>query len=63
MQSVTHILSPAEKAIIQWLKFGKTNSEIAQILGKSEHTVKTQIHQALAKTGTVNRTALAMIDI
>jgi DNA-binding CsgD family transcriptional regulator len=55
-------LSPAEKEIIYWLKFGKTNSEIAQILGKSEHTIKTQIHKTLIKTGAVNRTALAFLD-
>jgi DNA-binding CsgD family transcriptional regulator len=55
-------LSPAEKEIIYWLKFGKTNSEIAQILGKSEHTIKTQIHKTLIKTGAVNRTALALLD-
>jgi DNA-binding CsgD family transcriptional regulator len=55
-------LSPAEKEIIYWLKFGKNNSKIAQILGKSEHTIKTQIHKMLIKTRAVNRTALALLD-
>jgi DNA-binding CsgD family transcriptional regulator len=59
---IIQALSPAEKEIIHWLKFGKTNSEIAQILGKSEHTIKTQIHKTLIKTGAVNRTALALLD-
>jgi DNA-binding CsgD family transcriptional regulator len=59
---IVSALSPAEKEIIYWLKFGKTNSEIAQILGKSEHTIKTQIHKTLIKTGAVNRTALALLD-
>jgi DNA-binding CsgD family transcriptional regulator len=59
---IVQALSPAEKEIIYWLKFGKTNSEIAQILGKSEHTIKTQIHKTLIKTGAVNRTALALLD-
>jgi DNA-binding CsgD family transcriptional regulator len=59
---IVQALSPAEKEIIHWLKFGKTNSEIAQILGKSEHTIKTQIHKTLIKTGAVNRTALAVLD-
>jgi DNA-binding CsgD family transcriptional regulator len=59
---IVQALSPAEKEIIYWLKFGKTNSEIAQILGKSEHTIKTQIHKTLIKTGAVNRTALAFLD-
>jgi DNA-binding CsgD family transcriptional regulator len=58
---IVQALSPAEKEIICWLKFGKTNSEIAQILGKSEHTIKTQIHKTLIKTGAVNRTALALL--
>jgi DNA-binding CsgD family transcriptional regulator len=58
---IVQALSPAEKEIIYWLKFGKTNSEIAQILGKSEHTIKTQIHKTLIKTGAVNRTALALL--
>jgi DNA-binding CsgD family transcriptional regulator len=56
-------LSPAEKEIVHWLKLGKTNAEIAQILGKSEHTVKTQVHKILAKTGAVNRTALALLNL
>jgi LuxR family transcriptional regulator, quorum-sensing system regulator CviR len=60
---IVQALSPAEKEIIYWLKFGKTNYEIAQILGKSEHTIKTQIHKTLAKTGAVNRTALALLDV
>jgi DNA-binding CsgD family transcriptional regulator len=59
---IVSALSPAEKEIIYWLKFGKTNSEIAQILGKSEHTIKTQVHKTLTKTGAVNRTALAFLD-
>ncbi len=58
---IIQALSPAEKEIICWLKLGKTNYEIAQILGKSEHTIKTQIHKTLAKTGAVNRTALALL--
>jgi DNA-binding CsgD family transcriptional regulator len=56
-------LSPAEKEVVHWLKLGKTNAEIAQILGKSEHTVKTQVHKTLMKTGAVNRTALAQLDL
>ena len=59
---IVSMLSPAERQIIGWLKYGKTNSEIAQILGKSEHTIKTQIHKTLIKTGAVNRTALALLD-
>ncbi len=56
-------LSPAEKEVVHWLRLGKTNAEIAQILGKSEHTVKTQVHKTLMKTGAVNRTALALLNM
>jgi DNA-binding CsgD family transcriptional regulator len=52
-------LTPAEREIIPWLRKGKTNSEIGQILGKSELTIKTQIQHMLKKTGLQNRHALA----
>lgn len=52
-------LSAAEREIIPWLRERKTNSEIGQILGKSELTIKTQIQQMLKKTGLQNRHALA----
>jgi putative two-component system response regulator len=55
-------LSAAEKEVLKWVKLGKTNIEIAQILGKSEFTVKTQVQKILDKTRTVNRTALAGIE-
>jgi hypothetical protein len=51
--------TPAEREIIPWLRKGKTNSEIGQILGKSELTIKTQIQHMLRKTGLQNRHALA----
>jgi putative two-component system response regulator len=56
-------LSAAEKEVLKWVKLGKTNIEIAQILGKSEFTVKTQVQKILDKTHAVNRTALAGIEL
>jgi DNA-binding CsgD family transcriptional regulator len=58
-----HMLTPAEKEVLKWVKLGKTNIEIAQILNKSEYTVKTQVQKILDKTGAVNRTALAAIEL
>lgn len=45
----------AERDALRWLREGKTNWEIAQILGKSEFTVKNQIAKMLAKTQLNNR--------
>jgi DNA-binding CsgD family transcriptional regulator len=59
---IVSALTPAEREVMQWVKYGKTNTEIALILGKSEHTVKTQVHKILGKTGAVNRTALALFE-
>ena len=54
--------SPAERDILPWLRAGKTNWEIAQVLSKSENTVKTQIQKMLKKTGFLNRRTLAASD-
>lgn len=42
-------LSPREIEILHWLRFGKTNWEISQILGLSEHTIKNQVRNILVK--------------
>ena len=55
-------LSPAERDILPWLRAAKTNWEIAQILGKSKNTIKTQIQKMLKKTGFSNRRTLAASD-
>jgi DNA-binding CsgD family transcriptional regulator len=52
-------LTPTELEIVKWIRSGKTNREIAIILNKSEHTVKTQVHIILKKTMLSNRTLLA----
>ncbi len=48
--------SSVEDNIIHWLKKGKTNWEIATILGKSEWTVKTQVQKILQKSAYNSRT-------
>lgn len=48
-------LSPRELEILHWLRVGKTNWEISQILGLSEHTVKNQVRNILLKLHVHNR--------
>jgi DNA-binding CsgD family transcriptional regulator len=52
-------LSKTELEVVKWIKAGKTNEEIALILGKSSLTVKTQVQAFLKKTSLRNRTVLA----
>ena len=54
--------SPAERDILPWLRAGKTNWEIAQVLSKSENTIKTQIQKMLKKSGFANRHRLSASD-
>lgn len=48
-------LSNAEREVFDWLVAGKSNWEIAQILGKSVWTVKNQIKMIYSKLGVNNR--------
>lgn len=48
-------LSTREKGILQWLRAGKSNWEVSQILGLSEYTVKNQVHGILVKLRVKNR--------
>jgi transcriptional regulator EpsA len=48
-------LSARELEVLHWLREGKTNWEIAQILGTSENTVKHQVRSLLVKLGVNNR--------
>ena len=45
------MLSDAEQKIVEWLRRDKSNWEIAQILGKSEGTVKNQVKKIFMKLG------------
>lgn len=52
-----HGLTPREAEVLRWLMLGKTNPEIAVILGLSPLTVKTHVAHILAKFGVETRTA------
>lgn len=50
-------LSPREAEVIDWVAAGKTNEEIAVLLGMSLNTVKTHLKRSFIKLGVENRTA------
>lgn len=52
-------LTPAEKAICRLLLAGAHNKEIAKALGKSDATVRNQLHTIFPKLGVTTRTAAA----
>lgn len=59
-QFPTMRLTAVEQELIQLLRLGKSNWEIGKILGKSAATVKTQLQRLYQRTGTANRTELAI---
>jgi DNA-binding CsgD family transcriptional regulator len=48
-------LSATERHVLSWVAVGKSNKEIAQILGRSESTIKNQVHDIVLKLGVQNR--------
>ena len=63
-------LSDRERDVLSWAARGKTNGEIAEILGLSENTVETHMKHALHKLDVNNKThgvakaiILGMIDV
>jgi transcriptional regulator EpsA len=52
-------LSAREQEIIQWITEGKTNAEIAGLLGISAYTVKNHAQRVFRKLGATNRTEAA----
>jgi DNA-binding CsgD family transcriptional regulator len=53
-------LTDKQREVIEWVCLGKTNGEIAQILGKSERTVHNTMHAVCRKLNACNRTAAAV---
>jgi LuxR family transcriptional regulator, quorum-sensing system regulator CviR len=51
----THALTPREKQLLALLLSGKTNSEIAETLCRSEKTIKNQLHTLYRKLGVSTR--------
>ncbi|GBL46867.1 hypothetical protein SFMTTN_2693 [Sulfuriferula multivorans] len=52
---IRQLISAREQEVLQWLREGKTNWEIAQILQLSETTVKNHVHHILVKLRVNNR--------
>ncbi len=50
-------LSAREQEVLEWLEQGKSNGEIAVILGISEHTVRHHLERIFDKLGVENRRA------
>jgi len=48
-------LTVREHDVLHWMLEGKTNWEIAQISGRSEHTIKHQVERILTKLEATNR--------
>jgi DNA-binding CsgD family transcriptional regulator len=53
-------LSAREREVLEWMTHGKTNAEIATILGISLHTVKRHVEKILQKLGVSNRSAAVL---
>jgi DNA-binding CsgD family transcriptional regulator len=53
-------LSAREHEVLEWMTQGKTNAEIATILGISLHTVKRHVEKILQKLGVPNRSAAVL---
>ena len=51
------LLTPREREIMEWVSEGKTNWEIACILGCVEQTVKKHLQNIYRKLGVENRIA------
>jgi DNA-binding response OmpR family regulator/DNA-binding CsgD family transcriptional regulator len=56
-------LTSREGEVLSWLSKGKTNRDIAQILGLSPRTVDKHLEQIYAKLGVENRTAAAAMAV
>jgi DNA-binding response OmpR family regulator/DNA-binding CsgD family transcriptional regulator len=61
--SIEFGLTTREGEVLSWLAKGKTNRDIAQILGLSPRTIDKHLEQIYAKLGVENRTAAAAIAV
>ena len=56
-------LTTRESEVLSWLSKGKTNRDIAQILGLSPRTVDKHLEQIYAKLGVENRASAAALAV
>lgn len=56
-------LSQRERDVMQWVAHGKTNDEIAALLGVTHSTVRSHIQRIMNKLGAANRTGAAMMAL
>jgi DNA-binding CsgD family transcriptional regulator len=56
-------LSTREREVLDWIACGKSNDEIARILGVSVHTVKNHVKRVLTILGVDNRTSAASLHL
>jgi putative two-component system response regulator len=56
-------LTPTEREVFKWVQLGKTNPEIAQILGSSTFTIKTHVQRIYGKLGVGSRVGLARLGV
>ena len=54
-------LTPRETEVLSWLAKGKTNRDIAEILGMSPRTVNKHLEHVFEKLGVETRSAAAAI--
>ena len=57
----TPLLTPREHEVMHWVSQGKSNWEVAQILGCVEQTVKKHLQHINRKLGVENRTTAALV--
>jgi DNA-binding CsgD family transcriptional regulator len=53
------MLTPRQREVARYVSYGRTNSEVAVMLGMSENTVKKHLKEVFAVLETTNRTELA----
>jgi DNA-binding NarL/FixJ family response regulator len=56
-------LTPREAEVLFWVARGKTNDEIAMVLGVGRTTVKKHLESTFIKLGVENRTAAAAMAL
>lgn len=59
-QAEEHRLTPREEEILRWVAAGKSDRQIAAIVGAGVRTVQKHLEHAYVKLGVENRTAAAM---